>query len=177
MLMSDAILPDTFVMLCDWRGRCVWTSGGNLPVKVGEFIWEHLSSDSEEPAKRAVGQVVALRESQQLEVVHQNGDRFRGWLWPLDCPEMAACIVGLRIPGALAELTDRERACLELLAQGLETRLIAEKLDVSLSTVHTHFKHARQKLGLASIEALTSFAARYCYPAARPLDAQPGQPA
>ncbi len=175
--MSQAVFNDTFVMLCDWRGRCVWTSGGNLPVKVGEFIWEHLSSDSEDATKRAMGQVVALRASQQLEVIHQDGDRFRGWLWPLDCPDMAVCILGLRIPSALAELTDRERACLELLAQGLETRLIAEKLDVSLSTVHTHLKHAREKLGLANIEALISFAARYSYPAGRPLDAQPGQPA
>ena len=169
--MPEAILSETFIMLCDWRGRCTWTSGGALPVKVGELVWERLASDSQEQAKLALGKVVALRESQQLEVVHQDGDRFRGWLWPLDCPEMAVCILGLRIPGALAQLTDRERACLELLAQGLETRQLAEKLDVSLSTVHTHLKHAREKLGLTSIEALISFAARYCYPAGRPLDA------
>jgi DNA-binding CsgD family transcriptional regulator len=157
-------------MLCDRRGRCVWTSDGDLAVKAGEPVWGQLSPDSQAQAKIVIGQVLALRESHQLEVVHQNGDRFRGWLWPLDSPEIAVCILGLRIPGAIAQLTERERACLELLALGTETRLIAEKLDVSLSTVHTHLKHAREKLGLASMDALISFAARYFYPVSQPLD-------
>jgi hypothetical protein len=69
-LMSDAILADIFVMLCDWRRRCAWTSGGDLPVKIGEFIWERLSPESSKQAKVALGQVVAIRDSQQLEVVH-----------------------------------------------------------------------------------------------------------
>jgi DNA-binding NarL/FixJ family response regulator len=37
-----------------------------------------------------------------------------------------------------------------LLAKGTETRLIAAQLDVNLSTIHTHIKRAREKLGLAS---------------------------
>ena len=168
--MSDNVLADTFVMLCDWRGRCVWTSGGDLTVKVGEPVLGQLSTESQAQARMVIAQVVALRETHQLEVVHRSGDRFRCWTWPLDSPETAVCILGLRIPPGIANLTDRERACLELLALGMETRLIAEKLDVSLSTVHTHLKHAREKLGLPSIEALISLAARYFFPASHPLD-------
>jgi DNA-binding CsgD family transcriptional regulator len=173
--MSDAFLAETFVMLCDWRGRCAWANGGDLPVKVGEFVWDHLSPESSKQAKHTIGQVVAIRESQELEVVHQNGERFRAWLWPLDSPDMAVCILSLRIPADLGQLSERERDVLKWLAQGLEPRTIAEKLDVSASTVHTHLKHAREKLGLPSLEALISFAARYCYPASRPLNAQPEQ--
>ena len=170
--MSDVILADVFVMLCDWRGRCAWTSGGEGQVKVGEFVWEYLSTESSQQAKVALAHVVAIRESQQLEVVHQNGDRFRDWLWPLDSPEMAVFILGSRIPGNLGQLSPRERDCLEWLAPGTEPRTIAEKLNVSTSTIHTHLKHAREKLGLPSLEALISFAARYCYPVTRPLNAQ-----
>ncbi len=168
-------MDDIFVMLCDWRGHNTWTSPGNLPVKVGEFIWEHLSPESQTAVRSELAQVVALRVSRQLEVVDRQGNRYRTWSWPLHSPEMAVCTLGIRIPGHLALLTQRERDCLELLALGMETRLIAEKLDLSISTVHTHLKHAREKLDLPSIEALISFAARHCYPVNEPLDGRPGQ--
>ena len=161
-------LADVFVMLCDWRGRSTWISGGDFPVKVGEFIWENLSPESRNQAKHALGQAVAIRESQNMEVVYQNGDRFRGWLWPLDTPDPAVCILGSRIPGKVSRLSQRERDVLDWLSQGFEPRAIAETLDVSNSTVHTHLKHAREKLGLPSLESLISFAARYCYPVSRP---------
>ena len=70
---------------------------------------------------------------------------------------------------SIASASDREVECLELLAQGIETREIAERLEVSLSTVHTHMKRAREKLGLPGVEALISFASRYCYPQTLPL--------
>jgi DNA-binding CsgD family transcriptional regulator len=171
--MPEAILADLFVMLCDWRGRCAWTNEGELPVKVGEFVWDRLTPESANKAKHAIGQVVAIRESQELEVIHQNGDRFRTWLWPLGSPDMAVCILGLRVPANLDQLSEREREVLEWLAQGFDPKSIAEKLDVSISTVHTHLKHAREKLGLPTLEALISFAARFSYPASRPLSAQP----
>ena len=165
--MTHLVLRDVFVMLCDWRGRCAWSSGGDLPVRVGEYVWECFSPDSCQQAKVVLAQVVALRESLQLEVVHRNGDRVRGWLWPLDSPEMAVYILGSRIPGSLGQVSHREREVLDWLAQGLEPRAIAERLDVSISTVHTHLKHARDKLGLPSLESLISFSARYCYPVIR----------
>jgi hypothetical protein len=62
--MSDATLSHTFVMLCDWRGRCVWVSADNLPVKVGEFIWHELTIKSQKETKVVLGQVVAVRETQ-----------------------------------------------------------------------------------------------------------------
>jgi DNA-binding CsgD family transcriptional regulator len=173
--MSNTDLYGTFVMLCDWRGRCIWTSEQILPVDIGDPVWKNLTIESQEQTKVCIGRVIAARDVQQLEVVDQQGNQYRGWLWPLDSPEVAVCILGLCVPRNLKQLTDSERACLELLAQGTSTRAIADRLGVSVSTIHTHFRHAREKLGLPSLEALISFAARYCYPIGRPLDAQPGR--
>jgi DNA-binding CsgD family transcriptional regulator len=164
-IMPHATLDETFVMLCDWRGRCIWTSSPDAPAKVGGFIWDELSNESQDQAKATIGKVIAVRESGQLEVTNQSGSRFRVWVWPLESPEVAVCILGLRIPANLELLTQRERECVELLGIGTETQQIARQLDLSLSTVHTHLKHAREKLGLSTIESLISFAARYCYPA------------
>jgi DNA-binding CsgD family transcriptional regulator len=148
--MPNSVLGAHFVMLCDWRGRCTWASAANYSVRVGEFIWEHLAPESQEATKTLLGRAVTSRESQQLEVFDQKGGRFRGRLWPLDSPEVAVCMLAMRIPRKLSLLTLRERECLELLAKGTETRLIAAQLDVNLSTIHTHIKRAREKLGLAS---------------------------
>jgi DNA-binding CsgD family transcriptional regulator len=148
-------------------------SNPNLGLKVGSFVWDNLSTESRPSVELAVGQVIVLRRSQQFEVVDKEGHRFRGWAWPLDSPGVALCTLYMEVPRNLARLTGRERQCLELLAQGIETRTIAGQLDMSVSTVHTHMRRAREKLGLRSFEALVSLAARYCYPADQPLGPYP----
>ena len=169
--MSDVTLRDTFVMFCDWRGLCTWRSNDEIRVKIGDPIWAELSPGFRELIQTALGQVVTQRKAQRLEVVNNRSDRFRCWLWPLDSPENAVCILGMWLPPNLDQLTDRERECLELVAQGIETQEIARQLDVSLSTVHTHMRNAREKLDLPSHESLISFAARYLYPEGVPLHA------
>jgi hypothetical protein len=55
---------------------------------------------------------------------------------------------------------------LQWLSGGYSTREIAEELDIGLTTLHTHMRRCREKLGLPSSDALISFAARYCAPQA-----------
>jgi LuxR family maltose regulon positive regulatory protein len=47
-------------------------------------------------------------------------------------------------------VTPRERAVLKLLAQGHSKREIAQELDVSFNTVHSHTKAIYRKLGVSS---------------------------
>jgi DNA-binding CsgD family transcriptional regulator len=167
--MSDVIFEDAAIVLCDWRGHINWISRPDSALEIGELCWINLNPASQLDAKSQFAKVVALRETRTFEVVNQEGTRFRCWMWPLDSPDMAACILTKPIPTALSLLTARESECLKLLAVGIGTRDMARELDVSLSTVHSHLKRAREKLGLASVESLISFAARYCYPTHNPL--------
>ena len=167
--MIDPVYENVAVMLCDWRGHIVWYSRAESNLRVGDFCWSSLPAETQELAKETYSKVASLRETQTLRVADIHGKHYRCWMWPLDSPEIAVCILLREIPAALSELTEREYECLELLAQGVETREVAERLNVSLSTVHTHMKRAREKLGLAGVEALISFAARYCYPRLLPL--------
>jgi DNA-binding CsgD family transcriptional regulator len=160
---SDVTLADTYVVLCDWRGHVVWKSGTSDRVAIGEEIWKHASDSSIEPLQTALASVVTLREKCTIEVESDCGDHFRFWMWPLNDPEIAVCILALRIPSELALLTDRERECLGCLAQGRSTSDIAKELSIGLTTVHTHLRRSREKLGLESAEALIGFAARYFF--------------
>ena len=57
------------------------------------------------------------------------------------------------------ELSVREREVLELLAQGLRNREIAERLVVSEATVKTHVRHVLEKLRLRNRAEAAAFAA------------------
>lgn len=63
-------------------------------------------------------------------------------------------------PRPLDVLTDREREVLKLVAEGLATKEIAARLDISSRTVETHRANLMRKLDLHSVARLTQFAIR-----------------
>ncbi len=62
--------------------------------------------------------------------------------------------------GVFTKLTEREREVLQLLAEGNSTKEIADKLCLSVPTIHTHRQHIMQKLGARSIADLVRYAIR-----------------
>ena len=67
----------------------------------------------------------------------------------LDPTIVARLVNRPREPGPLAELTNREREVLELIAEGRSNQAIAEKLYLSTKTVETHIHQIFQKLDLS----------------------------
>src|SRR3954451_22367843 len=62
---------------------------------------------------------------------------------------------------AIDELTAREREVLQALAEGLDTRIAAERLAISVRTLGNHIASIRQKLGVHSQLQALVFALRY----------------
>jgi DNA-binding NarL/FixJ family response regulator len=62
---------------------------------------------------------------------------------------------------AAIRLTARERDVLQLVAQGLGTREIGERLGMSVKTVDSHRRNIRDKLGLESSRDLVRYAVRW----------------
>ena len=63
----------------------------------------------------------------------------------------------------LLSLTPREREVLELLAEGLRVREIAERLDIVSATVHTHVRNAISKLAVDTRTEAVALAVRFSY--------------
>ena len=61
---------------------------------------------------------------------------------------------------AFAVLSDRERAVLQLLAEGHSTKELAARLHLSVKTIGTHREHIMGKLDIHSIAGLTKYAIR-----------------
>lgn len=75
-----------------------------------------------------------------------------------------AFVVGPKASGTprdpRGELSPREREVLQLLAEGMTSKEIANKLDLAVSTIETHRKQIMAKLELRSVAELTKFAIR-----------------
>ena len=59
-----------------------------------------------------------------------------------------------------SRLTAREREVLQLVAEGLTTRKIAERLNIDAKTVETHRTNMMRKLGVRDVVSLVKFAIR-----------------
>jgi DNA-binding NarL/FixJ family response regulator len=59
------------------------------------------------------------------------------------------------------KLTTREREILSLLADGISSKQIALKLNISVRTVESHRIHINRKLGFGSIAELVRYAIRH----------------
>jgi DNA-binding NarL/FixJ family response regulator len=55
------------------------------------------------------------------------------------------------------ELTDRQKSVLELVVDGLTSKVIAKKLNLSPRTVEFHRMRALEKLGVKNIRELTAY--------------------
>ena len=62
--------------------------------------------------------------------------------------------------GAIEDLSPREHEVLELMAEGLRNREIAERLYLSEATVKTHVRHLLEKLRLRNRAEAAAFATR-----------------
>jgi DNA-binding NarL/FixJ family response regulator len=63
-------------------------------------------------------------------------------------------------PSAFSLLTKREREVLQLLAEGKNTKEIADRLYVSVKTVETHRTHIMEKVHVRTVAELTKYAIR-----------------
>lgn len=87
-----------------------------------------------------VDKTSAFRELQQ-EIHHLLGRQL-----PVDLPRPSA---SMESGTATATLTQRERDVLALLGQGCSSRAIAETLGIAETTVQTHRRSLREKLGVS----------------------------
>ncbi len=77
---------------------------------------------------------------------------------PESTPALTAPSLVAAAPSSLAGLTLREMEVLRLLAQGLTSAQIAERLVIGLVTVNSHVRSIYSKLGVTSRAAATRYA-------------------
>lgn len=145
------------------------TIGGVLAVSGGTAVLV-LGTDL---GARAVSQALDagacgyVHQSRGLEAVVSALQRIRRGATVVDVPaappvrRSAQAETSYRLA---AQLTSRERECLLMLIEGLDTTAMVERLGVSRTTVRTHLQSVLTKLGVHSRLEAVSFAVRHRLP-------------
>ena len=78
------------------------------------------------------------------------------------CPDVVEAVVGAMSPQSPATLSsklgNRERQVLQLVAEGLTSAMIADRLCIAPSTVEVHRRNIMRKLNLHNVAELTRYA-------------------
>jgi DNA-binding NarL/FixJ family response regulator len=105
-----------------------------------------------------------LKDVEPAELVKAIESAARGEA-PLD-PRAARAILGDRRAAApAAELSDREREVLMLVAEGLPNKLIARRLDISEKTVKAHLTSVFKQIGVSDRTQAALWAERHGFTA------------
>jgi DNA-binding NarL/FixJ family response regulator len=132
----------------------------NVPILVLTFHQDDVAIES---ALRAGVDGYLLktdRRAELLNAMHSVIDRKR-YISPSIFDRVVNGFVSQRPAAPRADpdgLSDREREVMKLIAQGLRSREIAEKLSVSHKTVEKHRTNLMRKLGLRTAAAVAAYA-------------------
>lgn len=95
----------------------------------------------------------AFRETQLSDSQYEVNDP---GAWHLDSPPTSS--LSLPVEGERAQITQRECEILNMVAVGYSSKLIADRLFISVPTVRKHRENLMRKLGLHNAAAVTAYA-------------------
>lgn len=109
----------------------------------------------------AVGYLLKSASPQELRIAIQAVISHQIYLSPTISHYAVKAYLNSVEGDELSKLTRRQREVLQLLAEGMSVKEIADTLVISPKTVETHRSHIMQRLKLSDLPGLVRFAARH----------------
>lgn len=116
-------------------------------------------------AAGAAGYLLKNSDRGELEMAVRAAARGEIWLAPEVSKRIAAAYARgegphSQVEGSYELLTPRQREVLQLIAEGLSTKEIAQRLDLSVKTVESHRTELMQRLDIHGVAGLVRYAIR-----------------
>jgi DNA-binding NarL/FixJ family response regulator len=112
-------------------------------------------------AHGASGYLVKSADPTELELAIRAASRGEVWLSPSVSRSVIRSLLAHRPPDEPFEvLTSRQREVLQLVAEGLTSKDIADRLGVSVKTIESHRAQLMKRLGVSNVPALVRSAIR-----------------
>jgi DNA-binding NarL/FixJ family response regulator len=109
----------------------------------------------------AAGYLVKTAEASELELAIRAASRGEVWLSPSISKSIVRSLVERKPPEEPFEiLTPRQREVLQLVAEGLTSKEVADRLGVSVRTVESHRAQLMKRLGVSNVPGLVRSAIR-----------------
>jgi DNA-binding NarL/FixJ family response regulator len=132
------LLPDTRVLILSMHDNT-------------EYVLESVRSGAD-------GYLLKDSAATELRSAVRAVQRGESWFSPAVASRLSAALRGGTAPGALDQLTAREREVLAGVARGCTNKEIAAELGISHRTVETHRESLMRKLGIRTVAGLTRLA-------------------
>jgi DNA-binding NarL/FixJ family response regulator len=109
----------------------------------------------------ASGYLVKAADAAELELAIRAASRGDVWLSPSISKAIVKSLLDRKpVDEPFEVLTSRQREVLQLVAEGLTSKEIAERLELSVKTVESHRAQLMKRLGVSNIPGLVRFAIR-----------------
>ncbi len=159
VLLMDIAMPEVDGLEATRQIKARWPAINILALTMhrsDEYFFEMVKSGASGYILKAANTddlIQAVRVTAQGEV----------FLYPNMAKKLLASYLSYASGSPEAEpiLSGREKEILHLLAEGYSNKEIADKLVVSVSTVHTHRTHLMNKLGLTNRRELMQYARKH----------------
>lgn len=148
------------LILCDAAYRILWISEcpADIPIAevLGKHPWDFLTGEDARNFQAAMCRAMADKEQQTFDFFGERIGYWRAWCHFCPLTEVRLSILARRTPDYVRDLTPRERDICRLLVNGLTSKEIAAKLDISRKTVDVHRSNVAQRMGI-SLKHLTAW--------------------
>jgi DNA-binding CsgD family transcriptional regulator len=155
--------------------HCTVVPGGSITAELrGKYPWECVHQDWHDVVKDKFELCSSSKSSQfyvaRLSggVAFSEGQKACSWLWSVEAinPSCSNCCVAIAcntilVPTGLDKLSQQERNIMTNLGWGKSPKDIAGELGLSVSTINTQLRRARQKLDLKDLLQVAVWAAVY----------------
>lgn len=143
------------LLLYDQHCRIVWLNWAEPPYTpadfIGHYAWARLHPPEDIRLQAAMGRCLASESPQFVDIRVPKVGLWRIWLWHISGLQVIRMAgMARKFPSQIEALTDRERAVCTLIGSGLNSKQIASRLRITLSTVNNHRAHIAGRLGIST---------------------------
>ena len=169
MMLAEELSPDVVITEIDLSDMSGMELASQIRAKTPEVKVIALSMHAEKRNVRdmleagANGYMVKWAGFREMSKAIRMVLSGRSYLSPDISEILVADLVRRRTgekPGRPMPLSPREEEVIEHLADGMSTKQIAYKMDISARTVETHRRHIMEKLCINNVAGLTKYAIR-----------------
>ncbi|MEM9940527.1 MAG: helix-turn-helix transcriptional regulator [Planctomycetota bacterium] len=153
--MSKIYVDDALLLISNDDGSICWSNLSN------RFrVPQEDDSDNQPKSLGFPKKIASIGDFNTAQKMMESESGYQIWSFSIGWNSLAKGAFALRNPLIPNRLSPQEHRVMLAMSTGMNIKTISTEYNISISTVHTHLRRVRQKVGLKSHEAVYGYATR-----------------